>query len=267
MTSNFHPTSIISEKAEIDKSSIIGPYCIIGPNVKIGKNCKLVNNITIDGRTSIGDDCNFFPFSVIGMIPQDLKYKGENTSLEIGNNNIFREHSTVHLGTDGGGGTTKIGNNNLVMTGTHIAHDCIIGNNTVLSHHVALAGHVEVHDHAILSAMVGVVQFRRIGSFSMVGGLCAVDADILPFTVASSTKGSRAHVNGINIIGMKRNGFSKEEISNVSDVVKSFFNDPETLQNRIDKLKKVQFSNANEIIKNFLANETKNGICHPFSTL
>ena len=267
MAINFHPTSVISEQAEIHQSSYIGPYCIIGPNVKIGKNCKLVSNVTIDGNTFIGDNCQFFPFSVIGMIPQDLKYKGENTSLEIGNNNTFREHSTVHLGTDGGGGITKIGNNNLIMTGTHIAHDCIIANNTVLSHHVTLAGHVEVHDHAILSAMVGVVQFRRIGSYSMVGGLCAVDADILPFTVASGTKGSRAYINGINIIGMKRNGFSKEEISKVSEVIKYFFNDSETLKNRIDKIKKIQFSKPNKIIKNFLVNETKNGICHPLSTL
>ena len=169
MKNNFHPTSIISINSNIDPSSIIGPNCVIGENVKIGKNCKLISNVVVDGNTTIGDGCKFYPFSVIGMVPQDLKYKGEKTFLKIGNQNIFREHSTIHLGTESGGGTTTIGNNNSIMTGTHVAHDCKIGNNIVLSHHVALAGHVEINDNAILSAMVGVVQFRRIGSYSMIG--------------------------------------------------------------------------------------------------
>ena len=267
MKNSFHPKAIISEKAQIDKSSYIGPFCVIGPNVKIGKNCKLISNITIEGNTTIGKNCQFFPFSVIGMVPQDLKFKGENSSLVIGDGNTFREHSTVHLGTRGGGGVTLIGNNNLVMTGTHIAHDCKIGNNIVLSHHVALAGHVHIDDYAILSAMVGVVQFRRIGSYSMIGGLCAVDTDILPFTIASGTKGSRAYINGINIVGMKRNGFTKEEINNASEVIKIFFNDTETLKSKIKKFKKNQANKVNEIIKKFLLIETKNGICHPLSNL
>ena len=267
MKNNFHPTAIISEEAQIDKSSYIGPFCIIGPNVKIGKNCKLVSNITIEGNTTIGKNCQFFPFSVIGMVPQDLKFKGENSYLVIGDGNTFREHSTVHLGTEGGGGLTLIGNNNLVMTGTHIAHDCKIGNNIVLSHHVALAGHVHIDDYAILSAMVGVVQFRRIGSYSMIGGLCAVDTDILPFTIASGSKGSRAYINGINIIGMKRNGFTKKEINSALEVIKIFFNDTETLKNKIEKFKKNQANKVNEIIKKFLIIETKNGICHPLSNL
>ena len=136
MKNNFHPKSIVSINANIDPSSIIGPNCVIGENVKIGKNCKLISNVVIDGNTTIGDGCEFYPFSVIGMVPQDLKYKGEKTFLKIGNQNIFREHSTIHLGTESGGGTTIIGNNNLIMTGTHVAHDCKIGNNIVLSHHV-----------------------------------------------------------------------------------------------------------------------------------
>ena len=267
MKNNFHPTAIISEEAQIDKSSYIGPFCIIGPNVIIGENCKLISNITIEGNTTVGKNCKFFPFSVIGMVPQDLKFKGENSSLVIGDGNTFREHSTVHLGTRGGGGVTLIGNNNLVMTGTHIAHDCKIGNNIVLSHHVALAGHVHIDDYAILSAMVGVVQFRRIGSYSMIGGLCAVDTDILPFTIASGTKGSRAYINGINIVGMKRNGFTKEEINNASEVINIFFNDTETLKNKIENFKKNQANKVNQIIKNFLIIETKNGICHPLSNL
>lgn len=267
MKNNFHPTSIVSIKANIDPSSIIGPNCLVGENVKIGKNCKLISNVVIDGNTTIGDGCEFYPFSVIGMVPQDLKYKGEKTFLKIGNQNIFREHSTIHLGTESGGGTTIIGNNNLIMTGTHVAHDCKIGNNIVLSHHVALAGHVEINDNAILSAMVGVVQFRRIGSYSMIGGLCAVDMDVSPFTIASGIDGSRAYINGVNIIGMKRKGFSKEEINCASETLKSFFNDTDTYQNRLQKLQLISSNKVNNIIKDFLLKETKNGICHPKSLL
>ena len=154
-----------------------------------------------------------------------------------------------------------------IRDSTHIAHDCRIGNNIVLSHHVALAGHVQIDDYAILSAMVGVVQFRRIGSYSMIGGLCAVDTDILPFTIASGTRGSRAYINGINIVGMRRNGFTKDEINNALEVVKLFFNDKETLKNKIEKFKKNQANKVNNIIKKFLIIETKNGLCHPSSTL
>ena len=267
MKSNIHPSALIHKSAKIDKSSVIGPFCSIGPNVKIGKNCNLHSHVVIGGNTDIGDSCHFFPFSVIGMIPQDLKFKGEKTSLSIGNDNTFREQSTVHLGTEGGGGLTKIGNNNLIMTGAHIAHDCSIGNNIVLSHHVALAGHVHIFDHAVLSAMVGVVQFRRIGSYSMIGGLCAVDTDIAPFAMASGVDGSRAFINGINIIGMRRKGFSKAEVNIATNTLKSFFNDPQPFQEKIEKLKLVKSNKINNIIKNFLLENTKNGICHPQTTL
>ena len=264
MTS-IHPTALISNSAEIGENVIIGPYCLVGPNVILGKGCELKNNVTIQGKTYIGNKCTFFPFSVIGMIPQDLKYKGEETELIIGNNNTFREHSTVHIGTEFGGRKTCIGNNNLIMTGTHVAHDCNIGNNVILSHHVALAGHVKVEDHAILSAMVGVVQFRRIGKYSMIGGLCAVDTDIIPFSVASPKDGSRAFISGVNIIGMKRKGFNKNDIELVNELYNVIFDKKITMSDRIKTINSKKYSSEvfNEI-KLFLNEDSKSGLCQPF---
>ena len=264
MNSNIHPTALVSETAKIDSSVVVGPFCNIGPNVIIEKNSHLISNVIIDGNTNIGSNCIFYPFSVIGMNPQDLKYKGEKTKLQIGNNNIFREHSTIHIGTKGGGGVTIIGNENLVMTGVHIAHDCKIGNNIVLSHHVALAGHVKIDDFAILSAMVGVVQFRRIGSYSMVGGLCAVDTDIVPFAIASAQENSRAFINGVNIIGMRRKGFSRSEINEVTDIFGKLFDNTKPLKERISSIKLNVSSSKNfNLIKNFLDVESNSGICQP----
>ena len=261
---NIHSTAIISKNAQIASNAVIGPYCNIGPNVSIGDNCILMSNVIIDGDTEVGIGCKFFPFSVIGMIPQDLKYNGENTKLKIGTNNIFREHSTVHIGTDGGGGITKIGNNNLIMSGVHIAHDCKLGNNIVLSHHVALAGHVEIDDFSILSAMVGVVQFRRIGKYSMIGGLCAVDTDILPFSMATSSGGSRAYLEGVNIIGMKRRGFANKDINEVKSIFNNLFDKKLPIVDKILQFKKEKNDNIIfKEIRSFLEKDSKVGICQP----
>ena len=264
MPNNIHKTAIISKKAEISSNVTIGPFCSIGPNVKIEKDCLLLSHVTIQGDTTIGKKCEFYPFSVIGMNPQDLKYKGEKTKLKIGDKNIFREHCSVHIGTDNGGGITKIGNDNLIMSSVHVAHDCQIGNNVILSHQVALAGHVEINDYAVLSAMVGVVQFRRIGSYSMVGGLCAVDSDILPFSMVTGNGGSRAFLDGVNIIGMRRRGFSKSEINEVQKIFDKIFNDKLTLQKRIERLEKSD-SKVFKIINSFIKTPSKSGICFPLN--
>ena len=263
--SKIHPSAIISKTAEIDDNVSIGPFCVVGPKVSIGNNCVLKNNVIIDGNTKIGKECKFYPFSVIGMIPQDLKYEGEDAKLKIGEFNVFREHSTVHIGTKLGGGTTVIGDHNLIMTGSHIAHDCLIGNNIILSHHVALAGHVKIDDHAILSAMVGVVQFRRIGKYAMIGGLCAVDTDVVPFSIASPKKSSRAYISGVNIIGMKRKGFKKQDIDLVKKIYKLIFNKNLTMDEKINKITSSGFSGNvfNEIL-NFIKKESKHGLCQPY---
>ena len=159
---NIHSTSIISSSAEIGNNVSIGPYCIINSNVTIGSNCKLIANVYIDGNTEIGSNCTFFPFCSIGTNPQDLKYKGENSSLRIGNNNIFREYVTINPGTKGGGLVTEIGDNCLFMISSHVAHDCIIGNNVILVNNASLAGHVIIDDFAIIGALSGVHLFCRI---------------------------------------------------------------------------------------------------------
>ena len=163
MTNSFHPTAIISEKAQIDKSSYIGPFCVIGPNVKIGKNCKLISNITIEGNSTIGKNCQFFPFSVIGMVPQDLKFKGESTALTIGKRNRIREHVTINTGTAGGGGLTKVGNDCLMMAGCHIAHDVQVSDRVIIVNSAAIAGHVIIEEDVIVGGLCGVHQFVRLG--------------------------------------------------------------------------------------------------------
>ncbi len=192
----IHSSSIISSSAEIGSDVWIGPFCTVGDNVKIKNSTKLISHVCIDGYTTIGKNCIFYPFSSIGFNPQDLKYKGEKSKLIIGNNNIVRENVTINTGTSGGGMITKIGNDCLMMIGAHIAHDCKIGNNVILVNNASLAGHVEVGDFAILGALSGVHQFCRIGAHSMIGGLSGVDSDVIPY---GTVMGNRAYLSSLNI--------------------------------------------------------------------
>ena len=209
---SIHSTAIISSKANIGKNVSIGPYCIINSNVRLGNNCKLKANVYIDGNTDIGENCTFYPFSSIGSNPQDLKYKGEKSRLKIGKNNIFREYVTLNPGTKGGGLLTKIGDNCLFMINSHVAHDCIIGNNVILVNNASLAGHVKVDDFAIIGALSGVHQFCRIGKHSMIGAMSGIDSDVIPY---GTVVGNRAFLSGLNIIGLKRRGFNKNIIQDL----------------------------------------------------
>ena len=260
MNNSFHPTAIISEKAQIDKSSYIGPFCVIGPNVKIGKNCKLISNITIEGNTTIGENCQFFPFSVIGMVPQDLKFKGENSSLVIGDGNTFREHSTVHLGTEGGGGVTLIGNNNLVMTGTHIAHDCKIGDNVIIANNVPLGGHVTIEDNVVIGGNSAVQQFTRIGRLAMIGGMTGVLKDVTPFGLSI---GNRNYLQGINLIGLRRKKYDNKKIMALDNAYKEIFSS-ENLHENLSRINGEYKDNelVTEVIK-FIEKDKKRPICSP----
>ena len=209
---NKHHTSIISEKAVLGSNVTIGPYCIVNENVKIGNNVNLKAHVYIDGNTTIGDNCTFFPYCSIGSSPQDLKYKGEESILKIGDNNIFREYVTVNPGTEGGGLKTIIGDNCLFMINAHVAHDCKIGNNVIMVNNASLAGHVILEDFAIMGALSGAHQFCRIGKHSMIGGLSGVDSDVIPY---GTVIGNRAYLSGLNIIGLKRRGFSKDIIQDL----------------------------------------------------
>ena len=213
----IHSTSIIDPKAEIDSSVEIGPYCTIGPNVKIGKNTKLKSHVVIEGWTTIGENNTFYPFSVIGAVPQDLKYRGERTELIIGNGNTIRESVTMNLGTVQGGGITRLGDKNLVMAYVHFGHDCRVGNETVLANNVGLAGHVIIEDFAIIGGQSGVSQFVRIGAHTYIGGQCGIERDIPPFTYCVGARPMQ--LKGTNLVGLKRRGFSSETISKINEAI------------------------------------------------
>jgi UDP-N-acetylglucosamine acyltransferase len=211
-TVDCHPSAIVHESARLEDGVRIGPCSVIGDNVEIGRDTVIEANAVIAGPTRIGERCRVFPFSSIGLEPQDLKYKGEDSTLEIGDDNVFREFVTVHRGTALGAGRTVIGNGNLFMAYAHIAHDCLIGNSTIFSNAAALGGHVRVDDHATVSAYSGVHQFCRIGTYAFVGAYTVVTKDVLPF---SKTVGNRARLYGVNTIGLERRGFSRERVEKI----------------------------------------------------
>jgi UDP-N-acetylglucosamine acyltransferase len=205
------PTAIVDPRASIGPGTTIGPHASIGPHVTIGANCRIGASTIIDGRTEIGDDTEIYPFASIGLVPQDLKFRGEETRLVIGKHNIFREFVTIHRGTRGGGGVTEIGDRNVFMAYVHVAHDCHVGNDTIFGNSATLGGHVTVEDFANVSAGSGVHQFCRVGRHAFIGGYSVVTKDALPY---ARTVGSRpARIFGTNSIGLVRRGFSPDVVS------------------------------------------------------
>jgi UDP-N-acetylglucosamine acyltransferase len=207
---NIHPTAIVHPGASIGAGTEVGPYATIGPHVRIGKECRVGASTVIDGMTEIGDGNEIFPMASVGLIPQDLKFGGETTRLVIGNRNVIREFVTIHRGTAGGGGVTRIGDRNLFMAYAHIAHDCDVGNETIFANGATLAGHVLVEDYATIGAFSGVHQFCRVGKYAFIGGYSVVTKDALPF---AKTVGNRARIYGVNTIGLVRRKFSQESIA------------------------------------------------------
>jgi len=207
---NVHPTAVIHPQARLASTVTIGPYCVIGEQVVLGDDCELMSHVVIEGHTQIGPRNRLFPFVSIGQPPQDLKYRGEPTRVEIGSDNIFREFVTVHRGTAGGGGVTRIGSHNLLMAYVHIAHDCTLGDYIILANAATLAGHVEIQDNASVGAFCGIHQFCRVGTYSFLGGYSVVTRDLLPYSKTSAPR--PLGVLGANHIGLERRGFSKEEI-------------------------------------------------------
>ena len=206
----IHPTAIVNSHAEIPESCVIGPFCIVDDDVVMGENCELISHVVLGGPTRIGNNNRVFPFTTLGLEPQDLKFKGEKTRLEIGNNNVIRESVTIHRGTPGGGGVTRVGSNCLIMAYTHIAHDCSIADNVIMANAATLAGHVIVHDGANIGAYSGVHQFCRLGREAYVGGYSVVVKDALPFAL---TVGNHAKCYGLNKVGVRRRGYSNETIA------------------------------------------------------
>ena len=212
--------AVIDSSARIGSDVSIGPFCVIGPDVVIGDGCELMNNVTIAGVTRIGSNNVFYQNVVVGVAPQDLKYDGAPTETVIGNDNVFRENRTIHRGTEMGGGKTIIGNGNLIMVGVHIGHDCIVEGGILLSNQLQLAGHVKIERGAVISALVGIHHFVRVGKFSYVGGITPVRRDVPPFIKFS---GDPNEVRGINEQGLKRNGFPEHDIAEIKQAYRTLF--------------------------------------------
>ncbi len=255
MSSKIHPTAVIEKGAQIGSGVEIGPFCVVGSKVVIGDDCRILQNTSIINNTTIGKNNIVHPGAVIGGEPQDLKYTGENSEVIIGNNNTIRECVTINLGTVGGGGKTILGDDNLVMAYTHIAHDCILGNKIILANLVQLAGHIVIEDGAILSGLAAVHHFTTIGRLSFIGGHSAVRRDIPPFVLF---EGNPAKEHGLNLVGLKRNGLSRESIRAIKNAYKLFYRSDLNRQQAIEKVKEaglIDVPEVAELVQSFVNSE------------
>ena len=258
----IHETAIIDSKAKISSNVKIGPYTVIGSNVEIGEGSEIQSHVSIMGNTKIGINNKIYSFVSIGNDPQDLKYRGEQTKLEIGNNNKIREYVTINPGTIGGGGLTKIGNNCLFMVSSHIAHDCLVGNNVILANNVPLGGHAEIEDDVIIGGNSAVQQFTRIGRAAMIGGMCGVVRDIIPYGIAH---GNRSILQGLNLIGLRRKNIPNHKIMILNEAYKEIFKNENLTQNLKNLTVDLKRNELVLEVVTFLEKDKKRPICTPFS--
>lgn len=231
----IHPTAIVDPKSKIHASCVVGPYCVIGADVELGDGCRLDSHVVIDGPTTVGARNHFYPFTSIGLAPQDITYAGEATRLEIGEHNEIREFVTISRGTVKGGGCTRVGSHNLIMAYTHIAHDCEIGSHIIMANAATLGGHVTVGDWATVGALCPVHHFVRIGTHAFIGGGTTITRDVLPFSKTSAERGTHAY--GLNAIGLERRGFTKERIRKIHHAYKVLLASKLNTSQAIEKLK------------------------------
>ena len=258
----IHKSSVIASKAKISTKAKIGPFCYVGPEVELEDNVELISNIHIEGNTKIGKGTKIFPFASIGTQPQDLKFKGEKNNLDIGENNLIREYVTINPGTEGGGSKTKIGNNCLFMISSHVAHDCKIGNNVIIANNVPLGGHVTIEDSVVIGGNSAVQQFTRIGRLAMIGGMTGVLKDVIPFGLSI---GNRNHLQGLNLIGLRRKKYDNQKIMGLSKAYKEIFAS-KNLHKNLSKINGEHKGNelVNEVIT-FIEKDKKRPICSPLN--
>ena len=254
----IHKSSVIDSKAKISSKAKVGPFCNIGPNVILDDNVELISNVHIEGNTKVGKGTKIFPFASIGTQPQDLKFKGEKNSLEIGENNIIREYVTINPGTAGDKLKTIIGNNCLLMISSHVAHDCIIGNNVIIANNVPLGGHVTIEDSVVIGGNSAVQQFTRIGRLAMIGGMTGVLKDVIPFGLSI---GNRNYLQGLNLIGLRRKKYDNQQILGISKAYKEIFASKNFHEN-LNKINGEHKGNKliNEMIA-FIEKDKKRPIC------
>ena len=258
----IHKTALVDSNAKISKDVSIGPYSIIGPNVEIGEGTVIQSHVNITGNTVIGAFNEIYPFASIGNDPQDLKFKGEITQLEIGNNNKIREYVTINRGTKGGGGKTKVGDNCLFMVSSHFAHDCEVGNNVILANNVPLGGHAYIEEHVIIGGNSAVQQFTRIGKFAMIGGMCGVMRDVIPYGIVH---GNRSILQGLNLIGLRRQNIPNKDILILSKAYKQIFKNENLTSNLNNLPRELKKNELVMEVVNFLEQDKKRPICTPFT--
>lgn len=257
----IHPTAIIEKGARLGADVRIGPYCVVGQDVELGDKVELVSHVAVAGITSVGAETRIFPFASIGHQPQDLKYKGEPSKLVIGKRNLIREGVTMNPGTEGGGMLTQVGDGCLFMAGAHVAHDCRVGDNVIMANNATLAGHIDVGDFAFVGGLAAVHQFCRIGKHAMIGGMSGVEQDVIPYGMVT---GNRAHLSGLNLVGLKRRGFDREQIHKLRAAYRLLFADEGTLAERLEDVAQL-FADLEVVqdVVGFVRNASSRGICLP----
>jgi UDP-N-acetylglucosamine acyltransferase len=247
-TCKIHESSVIEDGAKIGKRCRVGPFCSLGKNVELDDDVDLISHVSVAGVTRIGSGTKIWPFASVGNEPQDLKYKGEKTKLEIGKNNQIRESVSISPGTSGGGGLTKIGNNCLFMLASHVGHDCLLGNNIIIANNSAIAGHVIIEDNVNIGGLVGVHQFCRIGEGSIIGAHSMVSKDVIPFSLIV---GQRATLAGVNLIGLKRRGHQRESLKKLQNLFSELFDrkKQETFFEKVNLLGKGKYNDCSETAK------------------
>lgn len=233
MSFSIHPSAAVDPAARLGEGVVIGPFCVVGPDVELGDRVRLTSHVVVEGRTTIGDDTVVYPFASLGHRPQDLKFKGEASALVIGRRNQIREHVTMSPGTEGGGMVTRVGDDGLFMVGVHVAHDCVVGNNAVLANNATLAGHVELGDFVTIGGLSAVHQFVRIGAHAMIGGMSGVEKDVIPYGLVM---GERARLAGLNLIGLERRGFQKDDIHALRAAYRLLFGAEGTFAERMEEV-------------------------------
>jgi UDP-N-acetylglucosamine acyltransferase len=258
---DIHPTAIVDPAAQIAATASIGPYCVVGPKVTLGERVRLISHAVVEGNTAVGEGTQIYPFASIGHRPQDLKYRGEDSRLVIGAHNQIREYVSMNPGTEGGGMVTTVGDHCLFMVGAHVAHDCRIGDHVILVNNVALGGHVEIGDFAIIGGNSAVHQFVRIGRQVMVGGMTGVENDVIPYAAVT---GNRAHLSGLNLVGLKRRGFSREVIHALRTAYRLLFAPEGTMAERLEEVAN-QFHDVAPVMEivDFIRAYSSRAVCQP----
>lgn len=256
----IHSQAIVEDGAEIGEGVVVGPFCHVGSGVKLGEGTQLISHVSVAGDTHIGKDARIFPFASVGHLPQDLKYKGEKSQLRIGEKCLIREGVTINTGTDAGGNVTSVGDNCVFLAYSHVAHDCSIANNVIVSNAAMIAGHCDIGNNVIFGGGSAIHQFCRVGSHAFIGGVAAVENDVLPFGIAI---GNRAHLGGVNLIGMKRAEIARESIHAVRNTFKLLFDGSEPVQTRAQTLMAEADDKFVIEILEFVMTDSDRGLCVP----